>query len=148
MACNLRWLEGGQALFNDTLEKYEYVGYDLQEKQLIMQYAKKRGYLPMKLEKFSPYKEDYAWNTLYEAAKPPPVKRLQAYEGIALAEARKQLQNIFNLAANDFSHNIHVIRGATGIGKTECYSTLESKSGVLIAFPDHDLKDDTKLIGF
>jgi hypothetical protein len=142
LATNLRWIEGGQKIFCETIEQNEII-YDVEEKKLIMTYAVQQDYLPMKLSNFSPYELDHNWSTLYQAAKPSIIARLTPFIGNTLDEARQHLQQVFHEAYwGNSEASIHIIKGVTGLGKTRLYETLSKSSNPLIALPTHALKDE------
>jgi hypothetical protein len=140
IATNLRWIEGGQKLFNSIIDGNPE--YDPQ-KSLIMSYAVSCDYLPQKLEKFSPYPEDFRWGTIHRAAQPSAITRLNPFSGNSLDEARQRLQQTFHeVYWGDKTNQIYIIKGVTGIGKTRLYETLSKSSNPLIALPTHALKDE------
>jgi hypothetical protein len=139
LATNLRWIEGGQKLFNKMIETNPE--YD-PDKSSIMSYAVSSNYLPQFLKKFSPYPEDHSWETLYRAAQPSAITRLSSHTGISLTEARQHLtQRFHEVFWGNSDSGIHIFKGVTGIGKTELYLNLVNTHTV-IALPNHDLKEE------
>jgi hypothetical protein len=140
IATNLRWIEGGQKLFNSIIDGNPE--YDPQ-KSLILSYAVSCDYLPQKLEKFSPYPEDFRWGTIHRAAQPSAITRLNPFSGNSLDEARQRLKQTFHEVywGENEPNQIHNIKGVTGIGKTELSLNLDNTS-TLIACPNHALKEE------
>jgi hypothetical protein len=144
LATNLRWIEGGQKLFNKMIETNPE--YD-PDKSSIMSYAVSSNYLPQSLKKFSPYESDWCYVNLYQAAKSSTIVRHQEFEGGTLEDTRQSLQGVWKeilqkqkLNLNGFDDAIHVIKAVTGIGKTRLYESLDIPA--LIALPNHAIKEE------
>lgn len=135
LATNLRYLSGGQELYKDCLKKN--LDYNYQEKIKKLQQCKISGYAPMKLEKFSPYEEDWSYVTLLNAARKKEIIRLQKHTTMTIDTARQKLKEIFNTVINSNDTNVHILKVATGLGKTELCTSL---SNVVLAYPNHGLK--------
>lgn len=137
LAKNLRYIEGGQALYEQCITKNP--DYAQEEKLKIMNYCKSCNYLPMSLENFSPYKEDWEYGNLLNAAKKKKITRLNRRETMWVEQSRQKLQDESMSILKSEDTNIHVFKGVTGIGKTKI---VESSENVLIALPYHSLKDE------
>lgn len=137
LATNLRYIEGGQRLFEKIVTSNP--DYDQEEKLKIMTYCKSCDYLPMSLERFSPYEDDWGYGNLLHAAQKKKIVRLCSPKTLTVNEARQNLKEKFAQIIDSCDTNIHVIKGFTGIGKTELFSKLEN---ALIALPYHSLKGE------
>lgn len=137
LATNLRYIEGGQNLYVKCIKSNPE--YAQSEKLKIMAYCKKCNYLPMSLYRFSLYEEDGEYGNLLNAAKKKEILRLRKGEKMTVEQRRRELKDIFSNVIKSKDKDVHVIKGFTGIGKTELYKDLD---GVLIALPYHYLKDE------
>ncbi len=144
LACSLHWMRSGKILFNQTMDKFNDMGLTnySKEKFYMIQYASHREYLPMALEKYSPYPEDWRWGNLALAAKSPlkTIERIGERKCISLAEGEQRLHDALQNALNSNDKDIHIIICPPGLGKT---NELTRIGGVLIAEPTHRLKNDT-----
>lgn len=137
LSTNLRYIEGGQDLYERCITANP--DYEQKEKLTIMTYCKNRNYPPKSLESFSPYEEDWEYGSLLNAARKKEIIRLIRRETMSVEQARQKLKDEFMSILESEDTNIHVIKGVTGIGKTELYRGLEN---VLIALPYHSLKNE------
>lgn len=136
LATNLIYIEGGEQLFRETLEKNDNYGL---KKYNIISVVKKYGYSPMRLENFSPYQEDHKYKNLLQAAEKRSLVRLEAYKTISLEEGENNLERVFKSILENSDKYIHIVKGCTGLGKTERY---KNQPRIVIALPNHDLKDE------
>jgi len=95
-------------------------------------------YHPMQLERFSPYEEDHIYFNLLHAARKYEVVRVKTYTTIPLSTAEQKFSELFKSVIESSDTNVHVLKVATGLGKTRQLETLD---GALIALPNHDLKN-------
>jgi hypothetical protein len=136
LASNLRFMEGGQKFFRDTVNSNPNYS---EEKLGIIGYCKTQGYLPMTLKDFSPYEKDWIYATLLESSVKKGIVRLKPYESKSIEEVRAEFGNTLSAILESQDTNIHVVKVPTGIGKTECCLSLER---VLLSFPNHALKGE------
>jgi hypothetical protein len=134
LATNLIHIRGGEKLFKECLDlnpNYAKGKYNL---TAVAKYYK---YNPMRLKNFSPYEDDWVYKNLLEASVKKAVVRLETYNTKTMQELRDELQEYFSnaLASND--NCIHVLKAATGLGKTELCTEL---TNILLALPNHALK--------
>ncbi len=145
---NMIYINGGKALFKETLTKYSDIYGDIEHKFRQMQYCIEQGYMPMKCENFCPFEKDCAHKTnliqtLLNAAhlmkKLPDKIKYTTLEKVHIY-IREQLYS-----ATKQSGQISVIKTQTGTGKT--YAALEfmkaSDKRVIMAFPNCDLMWET-----
>lgn len=137
LATNLKYLEGGQALFHECIDANP--DYDADEKHKIMRYCYTQGYFPTKLENFSPYEEDWEYTTLLRAAKRKEIIRREPFQSMPILQAREKLKDIFNSIISSDNADVHIVKVPTGVGKTQICTELDN---VLIALPNHALKSE------
>jgi hypothetical protein len=155
LATNLVLIHGGVSIYKNSLATMVEIYKDTVEFQqavqdnpnflyrlevlptVIKHYGKHYGYTPIDLEYFSPHVEDWIYINLLTPLS--QVIRVEAYQGKPVEEVRQEFTDKFNEVITTPDTNIHVFRVATAIGKTELCTSLEN---VLLAFPDHALKDE------
>ena len=93
LATNLIYIEGGQKLFRQSIDKNPDYNHD--EKHKIMKYCKAEKYPPFYLDTFSPHKEDHKYGNLLKAAQKKSIIRLDPYQGISIDESRTKLDSLF-----------------------------------------------------
>lgn len=136
LATNMYYLKGGQKLFKESLDKCDKYTKD---KYLIMNYIKKVAYKPMRLENYSPYKEDSYYKNIYRSVILEDNKPIKVEEDILikLEEAETIFNNLWQQTLNNSEVDITVFKLPTGFGKTESYLNLTNAT---IAIPTNSLK--------
>lgn len=137
LATNLRFLRGGQDLYKECLRANPEYNYEEKIKKL--HYCKIQNYSPMKLDLFSPYKEDHVYKDILEVAKKKKIVRLKPYQPVTISEARLKLREIFDNIIHSSDTDVHILKVPTGLGKTELCTGL---TNVVLAFPNHLLKSE------
>ncbi|NMF57298.1 hypothetical protein [Pseudanabaena yagii] len=155
LATNLVLIHGGVSIYKKSLATMLELYKDTVEFQQALQdnpnfiyrlkvlptvinhYGKHYGYIPIDLQYFSPHSNDWTYINLLTPLS--QVVRVEPYQGKPVDEVRQEFINKFNEVTTTPDTNIHVFRVATAIGKTELCTSLEN---VLLAFPDHALKDE------
>ena len=97
------------------------------------------GYLPSRIENWSPYSEDADYTDIIDAVRLSRGK-LDIYEPInrvSLKEVEQAFWSNINDVLKEDDHNIHIIQAPVAIGKTEHLTQLNN---VTICFPTHKLK--------
>jgi len=141
LATNLIYLSGGQDLYEKCLRANP--DYNYKEKIQKLHYCKISGYLPTRLEHFSPYQEDWCFLNLLNTTQKKKIVRMQQYQGMPVERARQLLiDTLKNVIATQDTY-IHIFKVATGLGKT---SNCMNLINVLLALPTHALKNDVSIL--
>ncbi|MBW4528215.1 MAG: hypothetical protein KME18_24035 [Phormidium tanganyikae FI6-MK23] len=153
LASNLLHLNGGVALYKKSLNKMIELNQQQPEFSELLKaqpeflnklynlpsVLKFYGYPSETLENYSPYEEDWIYSNLRHAGRKSEMVRFRQYDTISLAEAEQKFDADFNAAIQSQDTNVYIFKVSTGLGKT---TRLKDLQGVLIAFPNHDLKDE------
>lgn len=68
------------------------------------------------------------------------IRLLKEIESVSLDEAREEFGDLFQeILSNEDYETIHVIRGGSGLGKTEILKYISNYSNTVIAYPNHNL---------
>jgi hypothetical protein len=103
----------------------------------------KTNYLPMRLENFSPYVEDYEYVNIISAVSPSrftPERITPLPEKMPIQQAEDQLKQKFREAIADESNSIWIFKVETGLGKSQLL--VEEEYDAAVAWPTHSLKDE------
>jgi len=140
LATSLTYIKGGSKLYKERIKANPR--YSQIEKTRIITDCKVKGYKPAHLYKFSPYEADHEYTSLYHAARinRSSLIRLSKPKLMSLEDAEKKLVETIDLALNDHTNSIWIIKKATGLGGTTLLSKI--KQPLVIAFPNHALKDE------
>ncbi len=141
LASNLIYLSGGQDLYEKCIRANP--DYNYKEKTQKLHYCKTSGYLPMRLEHFSPYQEDHCFLNLLNTTQKKKTIRLKQFQGITVERARQLLADTLKTVIATQDTYIHIFKVATGLGKTSACMNLIN---VLLALPTHDLKNDVSML--
>jgi hypothetical protein len=138
---NLINIQGGQQLIEQGLS---YVAPERADRlRSAAEYARRMGYYPAKCDNIScPYLNncDHRGNIINTINnRRGNIMDIQPQPTISLQDAEQQLQQAYQQAISAEGNNIHIIRAATGLGKTQLYLKEEN---VIIAVPTHKLKDE------
>ena len=138
LATNLLYVNGGLKKMKEVMEQ---TGKYTKNNFMIIPYVRKMKYKPMRLENFSPYHDDHGYKNLLEAGrlKKGQVIQLENFTGEQLEKIRKNLKTTMGGILESEDNDIHVVKAATGIGKTENILDLES---VTVSCPTHELKNE------
>lgn len=152
LACNLYHLKGKLKWMKQVMEDFnkKHQGEMFIDKPVkysqnnfnILPYVRKMKYQPMKLESFSDWKEDHQYGTITYSITSPRgyVETVEEFPKETLEAVELALNHHIHDALEADDTSIHIIKLPTGIGKTEKLSKV--KKDVLIALPNHDLKDE------
>ena len=145
IARSLLYIKGGKNRFLDTIRehygerKYQKWYYDIK-------YMKRFGYLPSRCIDFCPYHDVCQEKTIIEALSDDHrINMLSRPEFVSLEEAQEQLFSNILSAVESKQDGLHLIRGQTGLGKTELYIRLALEQphlGMVIAVPTNRLKQE------
>ncbi|OYQ62309.1 hypothetical protein B9G53_22835 [Pseudanabaena sp. SR411] len=141
LVTNLIYLSGGQDLYEKCLRANP--DYNYKEKIQKLHYCKTSDYLPMRLEHFSPYQEDWCYLNLLNTIQKKKIVRLKQFQGMPIETARQLLIDTLKTVIATQDNYIHIFKVATGLGKTTACMNL---SNVLFALPTHDLKNDVSVL--
>lgn len=143
IATNLLCVEGGRERFISILKEYEELHeYDVNKWEYQCNQIVKLDYAPMCCNNFCPYTDtcEHAKNMLEQAKTlRGRVTIISEPEYITIEQAEKDVREAFEIAMKADDKKVHVIKAATGIGKTELYLDVRN---VTIALPTHKLKSD------
>jgi hypothetical protein len=132
---NLMYLNGGQDKYRMNLSAYpDSTHYENRQK---LQYCNICEYAPMRLEHFSPHKEDWGYINLLNAASKKQIIRLYRNEALTINQARQELKEKFDNVILSDDKYIHIFKVATGVGKTELCT---DQKNIVLALPNHFLK--------
>jgi hypothetical protein len=136
LATNMRCLERGEEKYKEYLM---YPDYNYMENIIRFQYCKTSQFAPMRLEDFSPYKEDWGYINLLNAARKKQLIRLQKNKTITIKQTRQELKETFNNVLLSDDKYIHIFKVATAAGKTELCT---DQKNIVLALPNHFLKTE------
>ena len=144
LASNLAPIKGGEKLYKECIDKNKHYSKD---KRDILSYVKRQAdrYKPLKFSSFSPFQEDIEnqYQTLPQLLqKRGKIKIIDTslkVDYIMLEEGRKRLNDAYDTVMACKEDKIYLIKAAPGLGKTELF---KNTSGIVMAFPDHDLKEE------
>ncbi|AFY73473.1 hypothetical protein Syn7502_01388 [Synechococcus sp. PCC 7502] len=155
LVTNLVPIKGGVKLYKESLDKMVEINQDkIEFKQALLEkpnflnklyflpsvinyYVRNYDYHPTNLKNFSPYKNDWYYINLMIASQKKRPVRIHEYETISIREARQELKRIFDYVIQSTDNKVHVLKVATGLGKSELCTNL---TNVVLAFPNHLLK--------
>ena len=145
IARSLIYINGGRTKFLDTIrqyhgeKKYNKWIYDIK----VMQ---KQEYRPSKCESFCPYFETCRGKTIIDALSDDhKIYILEKEDYVPVEEAEQQFYSNLKAAMDSEVQGLHLIRGQTGLGKTEMYIRLvveHPETGFVIAVPTNNLKEE------
>ncbi|PIC73324.1 hypothetical protein [Sporosarcina sp. P17b] len=147
LALNYIQLEGGETRFMKAMDlNSEYGEQNRKEEMKVrgIDYAKAQGYMPSSCSSDNcPFFEECTnrrTNILLKlGAKRGEIRQIELpSEPISIAEAEEKFEKALNTAFALKGHNITVIKGETGLGKTEGVTKLNHES-TMIAVPTHKL---------
>ena len=145
IARSLLYIKGGKNRFLNTIRKY-YGERKYQKWYYDIRFMKKGGYLPSRCVDFCPYHKVCQGKTIIEALSDNHrISMLSKAEYVSLEEAQDQLFSNILSAVKSKQEGLHLIRGQTGLGKTELYIRLameQSHLGMVIAVPTNQLKQE------
>ena len=142
IASNLNHISNGERFYEECLSVN--TSYDYPDKIRKIKHCSIRNYNPMNLEPDEIGNTEYnnIVNFVRDNIKKKTLKRLKPLETITPKEAENILKQHFKTAFNSNDKNIHIIKVATGIGKTKILTTLDENESVVIACKTHKLKDE------
>jgi hypothetical protein len=156
LATNLQYIEGGLNYMKKKMDLVNSLGGGLDIEGKISKYepkhyavlkSVKNNYLPMMLENFSPFDEEYHNILDSRGFKRGRIDIIEQEQKIELIEAENKMKMEFKRVVDkiikgdifDLDPKIYIFKLSTGIGKTELLTNVE---GALIASPTNNLKDE------
>ncbi len=129
LATNLNWIPGGLTYMKKTMLAYNEQGKTSYSSNNFnaLKYVHVTKYNPNKLQKFSPYAEDFVYRDIIDCVYTPrgSVKLTRKNTPkISLEEACKKLGNEYLKAIYAQNLNIYIFLVATGVGKTQLLKDL------------------------
>ncbi|WP_375191042.1 hypothetical protein [Chryseobacterium sp.] len=144
LATNMIYIDGGEKLMKETMEKYNKVGKTFYDENnfSILPYVKKMKYYPMPVYKFSKHDIDSEIHDIITEVRSVRghIEILRKEEKITLQVAEEKMISSFNeVLKNDEKETTYIFNLPTAIGKTRLLTDLEKS---VIAFPTNNLKNE------
>ncbi|AZA58599.1 hypothetical protein [Chryseobacterium shandongense] len=144
LATNMIYIDGGEKLMKETMEKYNKVGKTFYDENnfSILPYVKKMKYYPMPVYKFSKHEVDSEIHDIITEVRNVRghVEILRKENKITLQVAEEKMISSFNeVLKNDEKETTYIFNLPTAIGKTRLLTDLENS---VIAFPTNNLKNE------
>lgn len=147
LATNLHWLQGGMLLLKKTMNAYNALYENSENKTFyydrhfeVIDHVNKRKLFPQSLVNFSPYPEDEIHKNLISCVINPRgvIFTTAEQERISLEEGESRFKEAFTEAMLT-DEQITIIKAPVGIGKSHI---LKNMKDVAICLPTHKLKEE------
>ena len=147
MSTNMWRVKGAESRMIKVIKNNNYYINRTDNKINTIKNSAKYGYSPMRCENFCPYCDscsNQGFNMLHVIDnKRGQIRNLKEdTAALSIEDGVEKLQEAILDAFNSEEGTINVIKGPTGIGKTEILKHLNSYDNTVIAYPNHKLGSD------
>lgn len=149
LATNLLYITGGLKYMKGVMEKYNLLGKTnyTDNNFAILSYVKARKYYPQEIKMFSKYESDWGFKNVLEVVKDNNCAYIydNKVEKLKLEDVENSIGDIFNGVLDTIKKGeLVIIKGASGLGKSQLLADTLKERSVTIATPTHELKTELK----